>query len=116
MYQNKIQMITATKNGITRNFSEMQWKNMPKDKFGWVLISETETATTVNPDIIQKKMVAGAVTVEKVVPDEIVKAKKAEVIEEIPGVIEETVKEPVKGIQLNNDLPEIKRKPGRQKK
>jgi hypothetical protein len=91
-------MITATKNGITRNFSEMQWKNMPKDKFGWVLTSETNPATTVNPDIIQKKMVAGVVTAEKVVPDEIIKAKKIEVIEEIPGLI-----------------PEIKRKPGQKK-
>jgi hypothetical protein len=98
-------MITATKNGINRNFSQMQWSNMPKDKFGWIAISEAE-AQIVNPSIVQKKMVAGAVVVTKVVPDEIIIQGKKEEMEGLPG----------EGIQLNDDLPEIKRKPGRPSK
>lgn len=86
-------MITAIKNGVTRNFGEDQWSNMPKDKFGWIAVAEgAEQNNIVSSDIIQKKMIAGEVAdVQKVIPDEIVTTKK--------------------------DKPEeIKRKPGRQPK
>lgn len=72
-------MITATKNGITRNFSESHWKDLPPSKFGWIQISETDENIQVNTDIIQKKMSGGVVVdVTKVVPEEIVINKKKE--------------------------------------
>lgn len=80
-------MITAQKNNITRNFDEHQWNNMPKNKFGWVPVpTGTITPNLTSADIIQKKMVAGQVVgAEKVVPDEIIKAKskKEKLSEEI---------------------------------
>lgn len=86
-------MHKAIKNGVTRIFGDDQWRNMPKDKFGWVEVAEgAETPNIVSSDIIQKKMVAGEVAdAVKPVPEEIVKSKPA-------------------------DIPEIKRKPGRQPK
>jgi hypothetical protein len=79
-------MITATKNGITRNFSETQWSNMPTGKYGWVIGSASEQPQTNIPDIsiLQKKMVAGEV-VDAVnpVPDEIIKPKLKDIPEEI---------------------------------
>ncbi len=66
-------MITASKNGFTRNFTNEQWNNMPKDKFGWLAI-DASNPQTVDTSIIEKKTSAG-VTVEKVVPDEIIKPK-----------------------------------------
>lgn len=97
-------MITATKNGITRNFSDCQWKNMPKDKFGWTVAYDTVNRQAVNPDIIQKKMTNGAVIVEKVVPDEIILTRK---VDDIGGDIDKTrVLDPLA------NLPEIKRNQG----
>lgn len=72
-------MITATKNGITRNFSESHWKDLPPSKFGWIQISQTDESSPVSTDIIQKKMSGGVVVdVTKVVPEEIVINKKKE--------------------------------------
>jgi len=72
--------ITATKNGITRQFSDTQWKNMPHDKYGWTAISSAPNTTAqIPPELIQKKMVAGAVDAK---PTEIVK-QKADVPEEL---------------------------------
>lgn len=55
--------VKATKNGYDKTFSDLAWKNLPKDKYGWTAI--TEQAAPVNSvpipmEIIQKKMVAGA--------------------------------------------------------
>lgn len=33
--------VKATKNGITREFDERLWNNMPEDKYGWVRAAET---------------------------------------------------------------------------
>jgi hypothetical protein len=69
-------VITAIKNGIKRNFTERQWKLLPKDKFGWVQIGQ-ETPTNVPlplvpSEIIQKKIThEKVVTVTKDVPDEL---------------------------------------------
>lgn len=76
--------IEATKNGVTRIFSDEQWKNMGKDKFGWKAGAPIQDAAPVDESIIIKKKVAD------VVPDEII---------------------PPKPIEIPN---EIKRKPGRQ--
>jgi len=81
-----IHMITATKNGITRNFSETQWSNMPMGKYGWVIGSAPEQQRVNIPsvEIIQKKMVAGEVVdVVKLVPDEIIKPTLKDIPEEI---------------------------------
>jgi hypothetical protein len=106
-------MITAQKNGVTRIFGEDQWGNMPKDKFGWKVIDPGNPTAQPNPDIIQKKMVAGQVVdVQKLVPDEIVAAKKGEVTD-----YTENIPEPVKGLIESEKTPdEIKRKPGRPSK
>jgi hypothetical protein len=72
--------ITATKNGITRQFSDTQWKNMPHDKYGWTAISSAPNTTAqIPPELIQKKMVAGAVDAK---PTEIIK-QKTDVPEEL---------------------------------
>lgn len=77
---------TATKNGITRKFSDQQWKNMPHDKYGWTEISSTPNTTAqIPPELIQKKMVAGAIATK---PTEIIKKN-------IP-VPEELISKPVK--------------------
>lgn len=100
-------MITASKNGVTRIFDDFQWKNMPKDKFGWKTVSETDPQTEIPKDIIQKKMIAGAVVdAVRPVPDEIIVKKS---VETRPNNSED-------GQQLNDDLPPAKRKPGRQPK
>lgn len=92
-------MITATKNGITRNFSDEQWRNMPKDKYGWQVISEQGEPAVISDSIVQKKIMAGqVVTAEKIVPEEIVTTSKVESIEKEP-----------------EDLPEIKKR-GRKSK
>lgn len=89
-------MIKAIKNGQTRQFTDEQWSNMPKNKFGWEISSNVENSNQLSTDIIQKKMVIGRVV--DVVPEEIVIQKKAA----------ETVKE--------NAVPEeIKTKRGRPK-
>lgn len=72
-------MVTAIKNGTQRNFSDTQWKSMPKDKYGWTQISPTKAATTPIPipeEIIQKKMVRGDATVKNTEPEVIKKTKK----------------------------------------
>lgn len=77
-------MITAIKNGVTRNFSESHWKDLPPNKGGWIQISETQETTIVSNDIIQKKMSGGAVVdVTKVVPDEIIKREPKPEIKQI---------------------------------
>jgi len=100
-------MITATRNGITRNFSEQQWKSMPKDKYGWEVQSETGTIKTnsgkVSPDeIIQKKIEQGKVVnpaTKKEIPDEL-KPKVGKLADEITG---------------NQDKPKTKRNVKRSK-
>jgi hypothetical protein len=85
--------ISATKNGITRNFSDTQWRNMPSDKYGWKQIAAGENTTVAIPEeLIQKKMVAGAIDVK---PVEIVKPieSKMDVPEEL---IAKPKREPVK--------------------
>lgn len=87
--------ISATKNGITRNFSEIQWKNMPADKYGWVQISSVPNTTVPIPaELVQKKMVAGVTDVK---PVEIVR-QKPEVPEAVPEeLIAKPKREPKKG-------------------
>lgn len=78
--------ISATKNGITRNFSDTQWRNMPADKYGWVQIaSGVNTTVPIPPELIQKKMVAGAVD-----------AKPVEIVRQKSDVPEELIAKPVK--------------------
>lgn len=72
-------MITATKNGVTRNFTETQWKMMPKDKYGWVSIAAGVPTKTIPipAELIQKKMVGGATAKNAEIPEEIItKIKK----------------------------------------
>lgn len=76
-------MITATKNGINRNFSDNQWKNMPKDKYGWKqtsVINETNTAP-IPEELILKKKVAIAdpkpsEIIKQEVPEELISKPK----------------------------------------
>ena len=82
--------ITATKNGITRNFSDAQWKNMPADKYGWKQIAAGENTTVAIPaELIQKKMVAGAIDAK---PVEIVRQKS-----DVPEELIAKPREPRKG-------------------
>ena len=98
-------MITAQKNSATRQFGEDQWSNMPKDKFGWRIIDPGNPTAIPNIDIIQKKMVAGQVVdAVKVVPDEIFKSEVGERHDD---------SEVGEQASQDNDIPEIKRKPGR---
>ncbi len=81
-------MITATKNGIQRTFSDNQWKRMPKDKFGWIAgggIPQSPTSK-VDPTIVEKKMVEGKVDVTAIknIPDEIIQ-KKVKTIKKTGG-------------------------------
>ena len=88
--------ILATKNGINRNFSETQWNNMPKDKYGWTPISQKASTKNVPipTEIIQKKMEAGA-TAKEIKPAEIVKTEKLS--EELPEELISKPKKPGRG-------------------
>lgn len=85
--------VKATKNGYEKTFSDLAWKNLPKDKYGWTAITEQTAPVNTVPipmEIIQKKMVAGAKDIkpEPEIKPEIAKVKKVQpkkVKNDLPG-------------------------------
>ena len=56
MAKQKIPKITATRDGVTRNFSKVSWDTMPDGNYGWAKVKAEV------PGIVKANMAAGKPT------------------------------------------------------